>query len=305
MSRLVLLVAVWIPLLAEEPDPSPLDRIFTERESAADFQEALEDARRAGVPAQALLEARFLFHVDHQDEAAIVALRPEFEQRARSFDLPESEIFATREDWLAVVEYVRALDALRSGDKAGFKRHITEAFWLSPQQGAAFAPHIERLRLDEAMAGVRLDLSRDFGTLEGGRVSLADLLGERAALLLQFWSPWVRECEDGIGDWHAAVAALEPRGVVTACVLGERDPDSLAESARILEDAGGRKAAAWLLDSGDQPLARRLRVRSVPVTVLLAPDGAVLFNGRPGDPRLAAALDRIAPKPDDVPAGGR
>ena len=62
-----------------------------------------------------------------------------------------------KEDWLAVIEYVQAIAALKKGDKAAFKTHITEAFWLSPRQASAFAPHIDRMRLEEAMRAVKID----------------------------------------------------------------------------------------------------------------------------------------------------
>jgi hypothetical protein len=163
------LVAILGILMAEPSSPqsaaaevtaaarqAACEKILSERESPAALDRAITAARAAGVSEQAMLEARFLYHVDRREDEAIAAMLPEVLKQREAFKLEDSAIFSVEEDWLAVVEYVQAITALGKGDKIAFKNHITEAFWLSPRQAAAFSPHIESLRLEERMAAVRI-----------------------------------------------------------------------------------------------------------------------------------------------------
>ncbi|MEI6675934.1 MAG: hypothetical protein WCO57_12240, partial [Verrucomicrobiota bacterium] len=47
-----------------DPREAALARLFSERESAATLQAAIEQARKQGISEQVILEARFLFLVD-------------------------------------------------------------------------------------------------------------------------------------------------------------------------------------------------------------------------------------------------
>lgn len=279
----------------EEPAESPLERIFTERESREVFDAALEQAREAGVPRQARLEARFLFHVDRQEDAELAALLPEFRKQAERFKLPDSEIFALEEDWLAVLQYLEAIAALQQDDRAGFKEHIKEAFWLSPRQGAAFAPHIERLRLDETMDRVRVDLSLPLTSIDGARSDLRSVLDDGKALLFHFWSPWSRECEASLPDFSVTATTLAEAGIPTATILGEREPSSLTDTRAILEASGVGSPGSWWLDHPETPYGLTLRIQRVPTMVLVAPDGRILFHGHPSDDALWRELSRLSP----------
>ena len=272
-----------------------VDLMLSVRDSPAKLEEAVLKARALGAGPQAELEARFLFHVDRHEDEAIAALAPEFVKRRSTFKLAESEIFGVEEDWLAVVEYVLAIEALGKGDRAAFKRHITEAFWLSPRQGAAFAPHIDRLRLDEAMKSVRIDFNRGFETLDGASMSLGAILGDRKAILIHFFSPWSRECEEGMADFNKAADGLAGAGIGVATLIGESSPEVKAETLALLAKSGAPPKGAWLLDDIHAPLARTLRVQGAPTMVLVSRDGTVAFNGHPSDDRLWNAVKGFSP----------
>lgn len=277
------------------PAEAAVERLLGERGEPAAFERAVKEARGQGVAEQVILEARFLYHVDRRDDAALAALAPVMLERRDAFEPGQSAIFARREDWLAVVEYVQAIAALRRGERDAFKRHITEAFWLSPGQGAAFAPHIERLRMDEAMARVRVDFSTRLRRLAGGEEpELAAILGARTALVLHFWSPASSECEELAGDFAATARALEKQGIAVASVLVDDDPQVVEEARRFVA-AGARAPGHWLRDRKADPLRVQLRVQSVPVLVLVATDGRVLFNGHPAEDECWNALRRVAP----------
>jgi hypothetical protein len=280
--------------LVMTPKEDAVEELLSIRESPEEFAEAIESARELGVPEQVILEARFLFHVDRAEDKEIAALLPEFNLRKENFDLSESEIFASADDWLAVSEYVTALDALERGDKAGFKKHITEAFWLSPRQGAAFAPHIDRIRLMDSMKSVRVDFEKPYKrTLAEGAETLGEVLGDRKALLLHFWSPWSRECEATLVDFFITADHLSSKGVAVASMLPETSEQVATDARLMLAETEKDAPGAWIVDTKKSPLATQLRVQSVPAVVLISSEGRVLFNGHPTNDEFWRALEGI------------
>lgn len=273
-----------------------LDDLLAERESPEAFARAVEAARKQGVGEQAVLEATFLFHVDRREDARIAALLPEFLKRRDSFRLEDSAVFGYKEDWLAVVEYVQAIDCLGKGDREGFKKHITEAFWLSPRQAAAFAPHIERMRLDESMRSIQLDLGVALSPVAGGEpVSVAKLVDGRKALLLHFWSPFSRECEASMPDFAKSAAGFLTNGLAVVSLVPDDSPKLLEAAAGMIRGLDGKPCGAWLVDSKSKPFGIDLRVQSLPTMVLVSKEGRILFNGDPTDDAFWEALAAIDP----------
>lgn len=284
------------PYAGLPPKQAALDRMLSERGSPADFETAVKIARELGVADQAILEATFLYHVDRHEDDKLAAMVPEFLKRKDSFKLDESEIFAVREDWLAVVEYVQAIAALKKDDRDGFKKHITEAFWLSPRQGSAFAPHIDRMRLDESMGRIRVDTAAKLAPMAGGEaVEITRLLKDRKAVLLHFWSPWSRECEESMPDFKVTAQELGKNGIAVASLVFESTPDAIGDAKSIVATLGTPPPGAWLIDREKDSFHRLLRIQSVPTMVLVSPDGRVIFNGHPSDDRLWASLATMAP----------
>ncbi|MBK1883272.1 TlpA family protein disulfide reductase [Luteolibacter pohnpeiensis] len=280
-----------------EISESPMDRIFSERGPQEKFDAAIAEAKKSGVGDQPILEARFLYYVDRHDDDAIAKLLPEFEAHTKEFDLDQSEIFATKEDWLAVCEYVRAIKALKEDDKDGFKKHITEAFWLSPRQGAAFAPHIDRLRLDEAMAAVKVDFSIKLNSLlKDGPVTLSDLIKDHQALLLHFWSPWSRECEETMPDFVTTANEVLSKKIAVASILPEDSAEVLTDAKELIASLGDKPPGKWLIDQKQGSLNRLLRIQSVPTVVLISSEGKVLYNGHPADSGFWKALLKVNPE---------
>lgn len=271
-----------------------LEKILSERESPAAFDKAIAAARDAGVGEQAILEARFLYHVDLGQDDAIAAMLPEVLKRRAGFKLEDSAIFSLEEDWLAVVEYVQAVAALAKGDKDAFKRHITEAFWLSPGQAAAFAPHIERQRMQQAMALVEMDFSLEAKPLDGGEpLALSSLIKGKQAVLLHFWSPWSRECADAMNDFSSTAVMLSANGIAVISLLSPGVPALAADAREMVQALPGKEAGAWLMDPDKGSLARLLRVRKLPTMVIVSAAGKVLFNGDPSDEFFWSALRGI------------
>jgi len=301
------LIATLGALMAQPPTPQQLaaeveaaarrdalEKILSERESPAAFDKALAAARAAGVGEQAMLEARFLYYVDRGGDEAIAALLPDVLKRRAGFKLEDSAIFSMEEDWLAVVEYVQAVAALGKDDKDAFKRHITEAFWLSPGQAAAFAPHIERLRMEESMALVGIDFSLEAVPLDGGEpVALSKIMDGNKAMLLHFWSPWSRECAEAMDDFAATAALLSANGIAVVSLLPPGAPELATDARETLKTLPGKPAGAWLTDPEKGSLARLLRVRKLPTMVIVSAAGKVLFNGDAADELFWKALRGI------------
>lgn len=271
-----------------------LDNLLAERESLKALEAAIDEARKSGVSEQAILEARFLYHVDRREDDAIASMLPEFLKRRDAFKLEDSAIFSVKEDWLAVIEYVQAIAALGKDDKDAFKKHITEAFWLSPRQASAFAPHIERLRLEESMRAVKIDFAIRLAPLSSGEpVALETLIAGKKALLFHFWSPLSQECEAAMPDFIATAIALSANGIAVASLVPDDSPKLLTDARAMLHPLGEKPPGAWLIDSKEKSLGRDLRIQNLPAMVLVSPEGKVLFNGDPTDDEFWEALKRI------------
>ena len=302
-ASICLLAVALVPLSAQTAAPSPvpardviIDNLLSERDSEKALQAIIADARKNNISEQAILEARFLFHVDRREDQAIATMLPEFLAQRERFKIQDSVIFGVKEDWLAVTEYVQAIAALGKGDKDAFKKHITEAFWLSPRQASAFAPHIDRMRLEEAMRSVKIDFTVPFASLGGGDpVPLGKLIAGRKAMVLHFWSPVSRDSEATLPDYAITAKTLGGKGIAMVSLLPENNPELLANARTLLHGAKAEDAGAWLIDNKENPLARDLRIQVIPVFVLVSNEGRVLFNGDPGDDGFWEALRKIDP----------
>lgn len=284
---------------------------------ANSLQKALEAAKRGGLPDQMLLEARFLFLINQNNIAALAALAPKLEKHLPNFSPDRTLIFAVKEDLESVLYYTKALDALLKKDTVLFKKYITEAFWLGPDHAAQFAPHIKKLRMENAMAKLILDQKRPFENQKekGATKTLAALRGESPALLLHFWSPWVQQSILTMPEFATAAKPLLEHGIPVTSILLGGTADSRKEADEFLATEGKNLPGSWLVDRPKSSLASALRVSSFPTVVLMSQKGDILFNGDPADPvlweKLAAINSKIKPPtenlvlPDGLPEGAK
>lgn len=298
--------ALLLPLQAQETDsPTPpeinlppreelLDRLFSIPGTKVELDAALFEARKLGIPEQTLLEARFLFHVEHKDDKGIIDLLPTLEEKEKTFTLDSSEIFATKEDFLAVIEFSRSLKALQQKKPDEFKKHITEALWLSPAQASAFTPYIEKLRIDQHIANAQINFDTVISDLQSGAaVNLKSVLAENSALLLHFWSPWSPDCETSITDLGALTKLMREKKVVLASLLIDGKTEIVAEAKDFLKGLDTPLPGPQLLDRQKNSLAGQMRVTDLPTLVLLDTKGKMLFHGKPGDPLLEVAIKQV------------
>ena len=284
---------------ASRPDKEQiavLTRALFEPKDPAGFQSAIKAARAGSISEQSILEARFLFLIDQRDDAGIAGMVPDLLAQEDNFKVEDSAIFGFKEEWLAVIQFAKALAALQKNDQAGFKSYITEAYWLSPRQASVFTPYIEELRLQEEMNKVRIDFQQVFLEQDStNKTSLQTICGDAGHILLHFWSPWAQECVASTDDFTATTNELAKNKVPVVAILAEASPDILPEATAFRADLAPNTAATWLIDDPKQPLARLLRIADLPTVALLDTSGSVLFNGHPSDPKLWNRLQQVAP----------
>ncbi len=274
-----------------------LDHLLSERESDQALQSVIAAAKENHVSDQAILEARFLYHVDRREDDAIAAMLPEFLKQRELFKIEDSAVFSVCEDWLAVIEYVQAIASLKKGDHDAFKSHIKEAFWLSPRQASAFAPHIDRMRLEDSMRHTKIDFqTRLHSLMENDAVTISQVMAGNKAIALHFWSPSSRECEASMPDFAITARALHQKGVATISILAAGSPEILSAARRMIVPLGSDFPGVWVLDQKEKSFARDLRVQTLPTFVLVTAQGEILFNGDPADDRFWDALKKVDPQ---------
>lgn len=313
-----LLLSLTLSLAGQEIIPTPEIKATREQSmealmnaaSPAELDQALKRGKQAGLPEQMLLEARFVFLVNENDLTALAALAPALEKQLLSFSPDNTLIFAVREDFESIVHYTKALGALQKEDLPLFKKHILEAFWLSPDHASQFAPHIKTLRMKKAMAGVTLDLARSFEDQKKKEkekekeITLATIKGDSPALLLHFWSPWVRPSILAMPEMSRLSKALIAQNIPVTSFLLSGNTESRKDADDWLAGEGKTGPGHWLIDSEKSSLASTLRISSFPTVVLVDAGGKILFNGDPADTDLWNRLSEINPeieKPTENP----
>ena len=306
MKLLLIYLLSLSSLLAQEaPNAQELIEIlYNEREPKA-FEAAHAAALKKGIPQQIIVESRFLYIIDTGDNAAIAAYLPTLEAQALVYSPDESMAFPVRENFFAIIEYARAIDALEKKEIASFKKHITEAFWLSPAQSGFFGKLVDDVRLRQAMDQLTIDMKRTLAAQDPKEETktIKAHLGEAPAILLHFWSPWSRESIESMPDFYLTAATLKKNKIPSLSILPTSVPESQLEANQFIKDQKTKTSTPWLIDSSKNSLESAFRVQAFPTVVLLSKNGKVLFNGHPGSGSFWDELKAIAPdlKQPDAP----
>lgn len=297
---LVTLISLLLPALSQEA-PNKKEKLLEALMSAPDLaslNQAIERGKKAGLPEQIFLEARFVFFVNEDDRAALAKLSTKLEAHLPKFSPDNTMLFAVEEDFASIVEYTKALAALEKNDRALFKKHITEAFWLSPSHVAQFAPLINDLRIQEAMNKLTLDLDRKFEDQKskGKTKSLRSIASDSPAFLIHFWSPWVQQSIAAMEEIaNVSKTLIENNISVTSILLSSTD-EAKKDAQTFLAGDGAKNPGHWLIDTETSSLGSLMRVSAFPTVVLVSRRGKVLFNGDPADPRMWEKLAELNPK---------
>ncbi|MEO1857771.1 MAG: hypothetical protein ABGY95_10490 [Rubritalea sp.] len=275
------------------PQKKLIEDLFTSQTSE-EFNNAVALAIQAKVPQQTLLEARFIHHVDNANYQDLAELSRELLALKDSFDSQLSQIFTLEEDWKAIVKYTLALDNLEQGNAKAFESNIKEAFWLSPRQASAFAPHIEQHKLELAMRSVTIDF----------KLTQSNLLVTRAEKIIDptkdinilfFWSPWSREFTETIADFSALCDVAKESNILIRTIIAEQANEVNQDAIRFIKESKLEDSALWLKEDSTLKLSTTLRIQSVPTVLLIDKHGKIQFNGHPAAPRFWTTLKKYVP----------
>lgn len=278
------------------PKETSIEKLFSALDPK-DLPSALEAAQKAGVHPQIILEGHFLHLVDQENFSAIAKLVPELLKRKDQFNPDESEIFAVKEDWLSIVHYAQALQALEQNNLDSFKQHITEAFWLSPRQGQAFVPHINQLRMKQAMAKITLKPDLSMHPQDGSAATtLGKIMAHKKGAVLHFWNPMSQEVHQNLDDFIDTAQSCKKQNIAVISVLAGYN-DLILKDAELLRKEDAPDAdCIWAKDSNTRSLANRLRITDIPTMVVISPKGTILFNGHPSSDDFWTQLQTLAPE---------
>jgi len=301
----------WSPLslLAEaplelNPKEAAIQNLFA-ADNETSFTQTSLAAREVGVSEQTILEARFLMIVDQNVPEKVVQLIPDLERQANNFKLADSQICSVKEEWLAIVEYARAIKALEADDQPSFKKHITEAFWLCPERAPAYAPYIKELRMEKEMAQITINFDLQLSnTLNQKATPLLSEPDQSKGLIIHFWSPWSRECEAGMPDFYQVSKLLSEKGFHLVSVLTEKSESATKEAKDFIQSLEKKPTCLWLSDNRKAHLTGLFRIQNLPTMVLVGKEGKVLFNGHPADEgfwKRLQKIDRTVERPKQAP----
>ena len=269
-----------------------LQQLFNPENSVEAMGKALEEAAKAGLGEQVMLEAQLGWGLRRGDVGMLSTLLPELESLARRFDPKLSAGIPTVEELLGLVSYVKALMAREQGDEAAFKKHITEAFWQNPTSAQMFAQAVESMRREKKMDSMKLDLEVVLTSSQGEATTLKDQLGGGKALLLDFWASWCGPCMALMPELRKKGEQLGKLGVVVVAMnTDSENAEAVADKVRREKDM----TIPWMVEPEDRPYSTALEIKSIPAMVLVTPDGKVQFFGHPQSPDLWKALKKIDP----------
>lgn len=293
------------PALEEESPPEAsvkeqkTEALFEEFTSATQFEEAVKEAKAAGVGAQAILESRFIFASNTQNQDAQIALLPELEKSLEAFKPDSSPNFRTKNDLEAIIVYTRGLDKVRNGDEEGFKKELLEAIWLSPDQSEIFLGAIKRHQWQKRWADTTVDLAKlKLKNLAGKDVPLAALLEGKKGLLLDLWATWSQPSQAELPNLKLRTERLAKHGIALVAVNLDEAADAM-QIARVTQAELELDKVAWLVESDERTLSLKFEMENIPHCILLAPDGKVLYNESPQKSGLTRALRKLVPEVEE------
>jgi len=267
---------------------TPMERLFNPKATEAEFQRELATARAADAPAQILLEAQLLRHLYNDNYVAAADMIPDVEKAMTGFDPDTSQFFNSLQSFQGFLTGLRALDAQRKNDAAGFEKNIKDAFWQSPELGPLYAKWTTEFQNDQAMAKLTLPLDIPLASADGGTRTLRQLIGSNKAVLINVWATWCHFCMEAMPQLPAKAKKLAPQGVA---LVGMNVGDGTAIAAKVKQDA--QLSLPWVVEPEELPYTMPLRMSLLPRMVLVTPEGKVLFNGHPESPKLKQALQKL------------
>jgi len=268
-----------------------LEKLFGDHENRASIDAAIKEGGEKSIPEQTLNEALFLYHIRSETTSELPQHIARFEKGIASYDPKNAVITQSADEWKSLVTFCRAMDAANKNDMVLFKKHVTEAFWLSPGNGEIFGAPIQEMRDREAMEKLVVDFKIELLDSEGEKTSLEPIIKDRKAVLIDFWASWCTPCMSMMPELKKKAELFDKYGIAVVGLNTEGDP---VIAASVMKSE--KMTIPWLVEPGSEPYSTLFRINSIPHMVLISPAGKVLYNGHPADPRLWEAIRKVAPE---------
>lgn len=125
-----------------------------------------------------------------------------------------------------------------------------------------------------------------FTAVDGTRVSLEKLKGR--IVVIDFWASWCPPCMAFAEEMVAMNKQYRPKGLQIVGI-------SLDEDKAVMQKVAKEKGFAWPHHfdgkKWDTPLVDQFGVHALPFTLVVGPDGTILWKGRAGD-ELKKAVEK-------------
>lgn len=121
-----------------------------------------------------------------------------------------------------------------------------------------------------------------------GAVSLEELIKDKKAVLLDFYTTWCGPCKQLMPELKKTSEKLAPQGVSVVGINVDRN----LPGAEVIKKQAGIEFP-WLVEGTDEMHSKHFNVDRYPTTILLSQDGEVLFKGHPQDAKLKDALSKL------------
>lgn len=283
--------------------------IETARNPEADFFEAYEIARDAGVSEAYLLQARIVKMLQTGDLKGLLGLIDKIEKHRPDFDVgfdPTGEkqyLFSADREVGAMLDTLKAIKAFQAEDYETFEELVLGAYWNGPTWPQIFRLHelVQQLHttnlIEEYVDDLVLPLDMEIRDLHGEVMTLQHLISDHKAVLLDFWASWCGPCMRLMPELQKRSENLSEQGIFVAAV--NTDDEAPLEKARQTKEEK-EMDMPWLVEAEGMPLSKALIVTSIPRMVLISPKGEVLFSGHPMDEKLDTALLKLGVTPPEA-----
>jgi len=262
----------------------------------ADFQEALEAAREAGLSEAEIVELSTLNHLRDGNLEGLFEMLPGLEEFKKDIPLSMENVFQTEFDLDGFIASLKSIDAYQTSDFTTFETEAKRAFWLAPQFAQMFqiGQLIQQYRQEAAnelaMQQLTIPMDMEINDVDGGTVTLGSLMEGKKALLIDFWASWCGPCMAAMPSLQEKHDTLSTKDVYVMG-LNTDEKDQKQQTLKVKQEK--QMDMPWFMEPEARPLSRLLNVNSIPRMVLITPDGKVHYNGHPMDPSLHTALHEL------------
>jgi thiol-disulfide isomerase/thioredoxin len=289
------------PGAGEAEQPQISERKFQEL-LASETPGALEEGLAAidTLSEENAMSMKLLYAFRSRDSDYITDLLQETPPALEESDFTDNLFFDSQDQYRSFVNLLRTSLALDEKNEERVRELAGKVVWQHPQHAGIVADMISEFKTQQRMAEMEVPLGTELKTSQGESTTLAKLVEGKKGLLLDFWASWCGPCMQLMPELVDKHRKLSDQGVVVAGMNTEGE----AYKAETVRKERGI-TMPWLMEPEGSPYSQMLGIDSIPRMILLSPEGKVLFNGHPMDPRLEDALAELGAKLDQVPDGGQ